>query len=328
MLELIETIDTLRERLEAISPAAKRDVRRRALVPTMGALHAGHVALVDAARGDGGIVVVSIFVNPLQFNNPDDLARYPRTLEADIALCRKCGVDVVFAPSAAEVYPQPPELSVDVGRLGDRLCGEFRPGHFRGVATIVLKLFQMVQPQRAYFGEKDAQQLAIIRRLVSDFNLPIDIIEVPTVREGDGLAMSSRNRHLSGDERRLAVWLYHALMEAKRRIAGGERSSSAIAQRSRGDDSQVRTSLKLEYLEIVDPANMQPVDDINGPVRVAGALWVGSTRLDRQCSGFMKIRSSGISRGPRSGQDHQRRVRRRGVFQDRRSHERRTKSAS
>ncbi len=287
MFELIETIDTLRERLEAISPAApnrdvpaapKREARRRALVPTMGALHAGHVALVDAARSDGGIVVVSIFVNPLQFNNPDDLARYPRTLEADIALCRKCGVDVVFAPSAEEVYPQPPELTVDVGRLGDRLCGEFRPGHFRGVATIVLKLFQMVQPQRAYFGEKDAQQLAIIRRLVSDFNLPIDIIEVPTVREGDGLAVSSRNRNLSGGERRLAVSLYYALMEAKRRIEGGERSSSAVA-RAAARTIPPSDSLKLEYLEIVDPVNMQPVDDINGPVRVAGALWVGSTRL-------------------------------------------------
>jgi pantoate--beta-alanine ligase len=277
--ELIETIETLRERLDAISPAApKREVRSRALVPTMGALHGGHVALIDAARGGSGVVVVSIFVNPLQFNSPDDLARYPRNLDADLALCRDRGVDVVFAPSAAEVYPQPPELSVDVGRLGDRLCGAFRPGHFRGVATVVLKLFHMVQPQRAYFGEKDAQQLAIIRRLVSDFNLPIDVIEVPTVREPDGLAMSSRNRHLSGDERRLAVCLYHALMEAKRRIADGERRPSAIMHAASATIPQ-SDSLKLEYLEIVDPASMQPVDDINGPVRVAGALWVGSTRL-------------------------------------------------
>jgi pantoate--beta-alanine ligase len=281
VLEKIERIADLRRRLDRDSSIG--------LVPTMGALHAGHSALISAARRDCKVVVVSIFVNPLQFNNPEDLARYPRTLDADIALCREHGVDVVFAPSAAEMYPQPLELSVDVGQLGDRLCGKFRPGHFRGVATVVLKLFQIVQPERAYFGEKDAQQLAIIRRLVSDFNLPIDIIEVPTVREADGLAMSSRNRHLSGDERRLAVCLYNALIEAKRRIAGGERRSSAITQAAaamipRSGQDVVsgfsRTvTLKLEYLEIVDPASMQPVDDIKGPVRVAGALWVGSTRL-------------------------------------------------
>ena len=283
MLELIETIAELRARLRSETSIA--------LVPTMGALHAGHTALIDAARRDSGIVVVSIFVNPLQFNNQDDLARYPRTLDADVALCRERGVDIVFAPPAAEVYPQPLECSVDVGRLGDRLCGPFRPGHFRGVATVVLKLFEMVQPQRAYFGEKDAQQLAIVKRLAADFNLPVAVIEVPTVREADGLAMSSRNRHLSVDERRLAVCLYRALMEAKRRIAGGERSSSDITRAAAatipssdaltpvGPGFGQAVTLKLEYLEIVDPNTMQPVDEIQLPVRVAGALWVGSTRL-------------------------------------------------
>jgi pantoate--beta-alanine ligase len=279
VLELIETIAALRARLKS-EPSI-------ALVPTMGALHAGHTALIDAARRDGGVVVVSIFVNPLQFNSQDDLARYPRTLDDDVALCRERGVDIVFAPPAAEVYPQPLECSVDVGRLGDQLCGQFRPGHFRGVATVVLKLFEMVQPQRAYFGEKDAQQLAIVKRLAADFNLPVVVVEVPTVREADGLAMSSRNRHLSGDERRLAVCLYRALMEARRRIAGGERSLSAITQAAaatipRPDQdagSGHAVTLKLEYLEIVDPNTMQPVDEIRLPVRVAGALWVGSTRL-------------------------------------------------
>jgi len=244
----------------------------------MGALHAGHAALIDAARRDCGVVVVSIFVNPLQFNNQDDLARYPRTLEADVELCRALGVDVVFAPSAAEVYPEPPECSVDVGRLADHLCGRFRPGHFRGVATVVLKLLQMVQPHRAYFGEKDAQQLAIVTRLAADFNLPIEIVGVPTVREVDGLALSSRNRHLSAVERYLAPSLYRALEEARRRILAGERSAAAIAQAAAETIPQSDT-LRLEYLEMVDPATMQPVDHITRPVRVAGALWVGSTRL-------------------------------------------------
>jgi pantoate--beta-alanine ligase len=291
VLEKIETVAALRERLAEISPASpKHEVRRRGLVPTMGALHAGHAALVDMARRECGVVVVSIFVNPLQFNSQDDLARYPRTLDADVELCRKLGVDVVFAPSAAEVYPEPPECSVDVGRLADHLCGRFRPGHFRGVATVVLKLFQMVQPHRAYFGEKDAQQLAIVTRLASDFNLPIEVVGVPTVREADGLAMSSRNRHLSAVERSLAPSLYRALEEARRRILAGrgpqrgsrggvpERSAPAIAHAAAATIPQSDT-LRLEYLEIVDPATMQPVDDISAAVRVAGALWVGSTRL-------------------------------------------------
>ncbi|MEO5739685.1 MAG: pantoate--beta-alanine ligase [Vicinamibacterales bacterium] len=248
------------------------------LVPTMGALHGGHAALIDVARRECGAVAVSIYVNPLQFNSQDDLARYPRTLDADVALCRAHGVDILFVPSAAEVYPEPMECSVDVGRLADHLCGKFRPGHFRGVATVVLKLFQMVQPHRAYFGEKDAQQLAIVTRLVADLNVPIDVVEVPTVREADGLAMSSRNRHLSPDERRLAGSLYQALLEASRRMSAGERSAAAIRQAGAAVIPQSDT-LKLEYLEIVDPVTMQPVADVDRSVRVAGALWVGSTRL-------------------------------------------------
>jgi pantoate--beta-alanine ligase len=270
VLEKIEKIADLRRRLGRDTSIG--------LVPTMGALHAGHAALITAARRDCKVVVVSIFVNPLQFNNQDDLARYPRTLDADVACCRELGVDVVFAPSAAEVYPQPPECSVDVGHLADHLCGPFRPGHFAGVATVVLKLFQMAQPHRAYFGEKDAQQLAIIRRLVADFNLPIEVVEIPTVREADGLAMSSRNRHLNAEGRRMAIYLYHALEEARRRISSGQRRAEDVGQAAAATIPQTG-ALKLEYLEIVDPATMQPVDEISGPVRVAGALWVGSTRL-------------------------------------------------
>jgi pantoate--beta-alanine ligase len=276
VLEQIETIDRLRA-ARAGEPGSVR-TGRWGLVPTMGALHAGHGALIRLARAECEVVVVSVFVNPLQFDKPDDLARYPKTLESDLALCRDLGVDVVFTPSGAEVYPQPPECTVDVGRLGDHLCGKFRPGHFRGVATVVLKLLQMVQPHRAYFGEKDAQQLAIIRRLVIDFDVPVAVVGVPIVREPDGLALSSRNRHLSAGERASAVCLYQALLEARRAIAGGERDAASV---KRAASSQVPHSaaLKLEYLEIVDPATMQPVDTVTGKVCVAGALWVGSTRL-------------------------------------------------
>jgi pantoate--beta-alanine ligase len=275
VLEPIETIAGLRDTLAR--RANERD-GSIALVPTMGALHAGHAALINQARRDHATVVVSIFVNPLQFNNHDDLARYPRTLDADVTMCRESGVDLVFAPSAAEVYPQPLECSVDVGRLGDHLCGKFRPGHFRGVATVVLKLFEMVQPDAAYFGEKDAQQLAIIRRLVADFNMPISIVEVATVREADGLALSSRNRHLSADERSAAVALYRALVEARQQVEGGARKVSDIRAAAIATIPP-NASVKLEYLEVVDPATMQPVEEVRDSVRVAGSMWVGRTRL-------------------------------------------------
>jgi pantoate--beta-alanine ligase len=270
VLEKIETVSALRERLSRSTKVG--------FVPTMGALHAGHAALVDAARRECEVVVVSIFVNPIQFNSPDDLLRYPRTLDGDLALCRERGVNVVFAPTVAEVYPQPLECRVDVGYLADHLCGRFRPGHFAGVATVVLKLFQMVQPHRAYFGEKDAQQLAIVRRLVHDFNVPVDVREVATVREADGLAMSSRNAHLSADERAVAPVLYKALDSARRRIVSGERDANAICAAAREYVAR-QDVVQLEYFDIVDPATMQPIAQIDGPVRVAGAMWVGSTRL-------------------------------------------------
>ena len=244
----------------------------------MGALHAGHMTLIEMARRECDVVVVSLFVNPTQFDRPEDLARYPRTLEDDLAVCAKHGVDLVFAPSAVEMYPAPAACSVDVGRLADHLCGKHRPGHFRGVATVVLKLLQIVQPARAYFGEKDAQQLAIVKRMVSDFNVPVAIVEVPTVREEDGLALSSRNRPLSAGERQSAVMLYRALSEARRVIAGGERDAGVIRAAAARQIPQT-DAIRLEYFEVVDPIEMQPVDVIEGPVRVIAALWVGSTRL-------------------------------------------------
>ena len=248
------------------------------LVPTMGALHAGHTRLIDQARSDCDSVVVSIFVNPLQFDRGEDLQRYPRPLDADLELCTSLGVDFAFVPAPEEMYPAPPSCTIDVARLADHLCGRHRPGHFRGVATVALKLFQIVQPHRAYFGEKDAQQLAIVRRMVRDLNVPVEIVGVPTVREADGLAVSSRNQFLSSGERQLATTLYDALTEASRQIASGVSDPAAVKRAAVARVPQ-KPELRLEYLEIVDREEMQPVVSICGPVCVAGALWVGSTRL-------------------------------------------------
>lgn len=271
---LIETIAELRGQ----AAPARRSELAIGFVPTMGALHAGHARLIERARSQCGCVVVSIFVNPLQFDRADDLERYPRTRASDLDLCRSLGVDIVFAPAVGEMYPGEPSCLVQVGRLGDHLCGRFRPGHFSGVATVVLKLFEIVQPDTAFFGEKDAQQLAVIRRLVRDFNIPVHIEGVETVREADGLALSSRNRGLNLEERRLAVSLYDALCDARERITGGASDPAAVkaaaAARIPADER-----LRLEYLEIVDPVEIQPVETIAGRVLVAGALWVGSTRL-------------------------------------------------
>lgn len=244
----------------------------------MGALHAGHGRLLHEARAASACVAVSIFVNPIQFNQSEDYARYPRPLAADLAFSEAHGVDVVFVPPREEMYPRPQVTFVEVGRVADSMEGSFRPGHFRGVATVVLKLFQIVQPDRAYFGEKDAQQLAVIRRMVKDLNLPVEIVGVSTVREPDGLALSSRNQHLSAEERAVAPLLYRALSAAAQRVAAGEADPAAVKQVARAvlaEDPRMR----VEYLEIADDEEMQPVDRIAGPVRVAAAVWLGRTRL-------------------------------------------------
>jgi pantoate--beta-alanine ligase len=271
---LLESITGLRDRLSGAQHAGTTI----GLVPTMGALHVGHARLIEQARAECQTVAVSIFINPTQFDRADDLARYPRTLAADHELCDRLGVDVIFAPSVEEMYPLPPHCTVAVGPIADHLCGPYRPAHFQGVATVVLKLLEIVRPDRAYFGEKDAQQLAIVRRLVADFNLPVHIVGVPTVREADGLAVSSRNARLSPTERQSATALYHALLSADRQISGGA-TDAAIVKRVAAAKVPGDPALKLEYLEIVDPGDMQPVQHIAGPVRIAGALWVGSTRL-------------------------------------------------
>lgn len=256
-------------------------------VPTMGALHEGHGRLIDEARAASVAVAVSIFVNPAQFNQSEDYARYPRPLEADLAFCAARGVDVVFAPPVEEMYPRPQVTFVEVGPVADAMEGRFRPGHFRGVATVVLKLFQIVQPDRAYFGEKDAQQLAVIRRMVQDLNLPVEIAGVPTVREPDGLALSSRNRRLSAEERSIAPRLYQALRAAEQRIAAGETGAETVKLAAL-DVLAGEPRIRVEYLEIAGDSDMQPVERIAGPVRVAAAVWVGATRLidNVPCSGL------------------------------------------
>ena len=248
------------------------------LVPTMGALNAGHGRLIEQARGDCGLVVVSIFVNPIQFNRQDDYEQYPRTLDADLSFCKARGVDIVFAPSIEEMYPGRQRTFVDVERVSEKLCGKFRPGHFRGVATAVTKLLNIVQPDLAYFGEKDAQQLAVIRRMVRDLNMPVEIVAAPTVREPDGLAMSSRNQHLNAVERRAAPALYQGLLVAGDLIRNGATDPEEVRRAALAVIAE-QPLLRVEYLEIVDPEEMQPVKTITGPVRVAVAAWLGSTRL-------------------------------------------------
>ena len=271
--ELVTTIAEVRRKV-ALS---RRGGSVISLVPTMGALHEGHGALMDCARRPGNFVVVSIFVNPIQFDRPDDYRAYAIDLDEDVRFCLARGVDMVFAPTAAEMYPEPQRAYVEVAGLGDHLCGRFRPGHFRGVATVVAKLFAIVQPDQAFFGEKDAQQLAIIQRMTSDLDFPIEIVPVPTVREPDGLALSSRNRRLTPEERRVAPALYRALELARDRITAGAGVVSArqSALAALGEFPEIR----VEYFEVVDAATMEPVVQVTAPARIAVAARLGNTRL-------------------------------------------------
>jgi pantoate--beta-alanine ligase len=276
ILTRVSVINSIEEVRRAIA-AKRRNGSSIGLVPTMGALHRGHGALVKAAAGDTDLVVVSIFVNPIQFNDPGDFKQYPRTMDSDAAYCESLGTRIVFAPSAQEMYPEPQKSFVDVEGVSERLCGKFRPGHFRGVATVVLKLLQIVQPDRAYFGEKDAQQLAVIRRMVRDLNVPVEIASVPTVREPDGLAMSSRNQRLTADQRSVAPVLYRALQLARERIGDGVRDPEMVKREAL--EALRHPAIQIEYLELVDPGSIQPVERIEGSVLVAAAIWIGGTRL-------------------------------------------------
>ena len=268
------SIAEVRRQLDGV----RRAGRGVALVPTMGALHAGHGALIGRARRESNFLVVSIFVNPIQFDRREDYQAYAIDLKADLAFCADRGVDLVFAPAAEEMYSAPAATHVEVAGISDHLCGKFRPGHFRGVATVVAKLFHIVTPDRAYFGEKDAQQLAVIQRMVADLNFPVEIIAVTTVREGDGLALSSRNARLSAEERAAAPVIYRALERARQGVIAGCRNSAAIRQAALEMLAR-ETQARVEYLEVVDAASMAPVETVSGPIRIATAVWFGATRL-------------------------------------------------
>lgn len=248
------------------------------LVPTMGYFHEGHLSLMRAARQDNDVVVVSLFVNPTQFGPGEDLERYPRDPQRDQRLAAEVGVDAIFAPTPEEMYPSGYATYVEVEKLSQGLCGQSRPGHFRGVATVVSKLFNIVQPDRAYFGQKDFQQQVIIRRMVRDLNFPLTVVTVPTVREPDGLAMSSRNAYLSPEERKSALALIRSLKEGETLIKSGERRAQRVRQAVAavlGSDPRVR----IDYVEVRDPENLEPVSTIKGAVLLAVAAFVGSTRL-------------------------------------------------
>ncbi len=268
------SVDALREAIGA----ARRSGSRVGLVPTMGALHEGHLSLVRAARDECDFTVVSIFVNPSQFGPAEDLAKYPRTLEADLDALTSCGAKLVFAPSAEEMYRPGHATWVTVGGPGEPLEGRLRPGHFRGVATVVLKLFLMAQPDAAYFGRKDYQQLLVIRRMVADLDVPVDVRACPIVREPDGLAMSSRNAYLSPEARRRAAALSAGLARAEALAAAGERDAEAIARQVR-EVLQTAAPVEIEYVALVHPETLEPVGRIDRPTVALLAARIDGTRL-------------------------------------------------
>ena len=273
-MKICHTIDEMR----GVRRAARRDVKTVGLVPTMGALHEGHISLVRAAKAQCDLVVVSIFVNPLQFGPKEDLAKYPRDFDRDRELLNQHGVDVIFAPSVEEMYPAGAVTCVTVEGLSDKLCGRSRPGHFRGVTTVVSKLFNIVEPDRAFFGQKDAAQSTIIARMVRDLNLPLQVVVCPIVREPDGLAMSSRNAYLDAPRRKSALVLQRSLLEVQDRFGQGERKVHALIEAGKQVFAQ-EPSVKLDYFEIVDPGTLEPVNDFSRPVLVAVAAFVGKARL-------------------------------------------------
>jgi pantoate--beta-alanine ligase len=264
--------------MQAWADATRAAGQRIALVPTMGALHDGHLELVRQARTRADKVVVSIFVNPIQFDRRDDFDKYPRTLDADAARCREAGVDVIYAPSAGAMYPEGFRTAVDVSQLTEPLCGAQRPGHFRGVTTVVTKLFHAVRPHVAVFGEKDYQQLAVVRRMTADLDFGIDIVGVPTVREADGLALSSRNVRLAPEARIAARCVPRALGAAAEAVRQGETRAAAVVDRA-AQIIAAESQARLEYAELRDPETLDEVAEVRGPALLALAVWVGGVRL-------------------------------------------------
>ena len=270
-MEVVQTLESLR-RWRATTH------RSIGLVPTMGYLHEGHLALVRRARAENDVVAVSIFVNPRQFGPDEDLERYPRDTERDISLLHAESVDLVFVPSADEMYPPGFSTTVDVGSLGERLEGVSRPGHFKGVATVVARLLNLTRPQRAYFGQKDAQQVIVVRRMVKDLALTVQIEAVPTVRETDGLALSSRNIFLSIEERRAATALSRALLRAQESFEWGERSAGRLRQIVR-DILDLELLVRADYVSVADAVTLDELEQVDRPAVLSVAAWVGHTRL-------------------------------------------------
>lgn len=271
------TVETIVE-CRAEVARARQAGRRIGFVPTMGALHEGHLSLVDAAGGKGEWVVVSVFVNPLQFGPGEDLDRYPRDLDTDVRLAAGRGTDLIFAPALEELIPRPLAARVGMEGVIDGFEGAVRPGHFAGVLTIVTKLFHIVQPDLAVFGQKDAQQAAAVRRLVADLDFPIEIVVAPTVRDEDGVAQSSRNAYLSDEERERARVLYRSLEAARSRVEAGERDPRAI-ERAMREVLDGTPGVKVDYAAVVDPDLFEPIEAIDGPALATVAARVGPTRL-------------------------------------------------
>ncbi|EEP61258.1 pantoate--beta-alanine ligase [Sulfurihydrogenibium yellowstonense] len=257
----------------------KKQGKKIGFVPTMGYLHEGHLSLIRCSKKENDITVVSIFVNPIQFGVNEDFGRYPRDFERDKSLCEKENVDYIFHPSYEEMYPDGFQTYVEVAELSKGLCGDFRPGHFKGVSTVVAKLFNIVCPDNAYFGKKDFQQLKVIQRMVKDLNFPVNVVGCPVVREQDGLAMSSRNKYLSDEERKSALYISKALFEAKRMFEDGITDPNLIKERVRQIISQAKHLKEIQYAEIVDSNTLKPVDKVKKSDVLAVAVYIGNTRL-------------------------------------------------
>ena len=264
--------------LRAAVATAKAAGKTVGFVPTMGALHEGHAALVRSARNESGFVVVSLFVNPIQFGPNEDFTKYPRTLEADRQICADAGADLIFTPTVETMYPLGSVTLVEVKEMDRHLCGPSRPGHFRGVCTVVAKLFHLVQPDVAYFGAKDGQQVRIIQRMVRDLDFPLTVRVVPTIREADGLAMSSRNRYLKPNERVAAPGIYRAITRTRERALAGEIDVARLESALAAELSAI-PGAKIDYASLVDDETLQPMNRLTRPALLAVAVYIGTTRL-------------------------------------------------
>lgn len=273
-MKVTKTIQSVRELVNT----ARSQAKKVALVPTMGALHIGHISLIEAALRQCDFVVVSIFVNPIQFGPEEDFEKYPRPIDTDLEICRKAGVNVVFAPTAEQIYPDKNLTWVNVEKLTEPLCGQLRPGHFRGVATVCAKLFNIVQPDFAYFGQKDAQQTIVIKRMVADLNMPLEIIVCPTVRQPNGLAVSSRNKYLNEQQKKDATLIYESLRKSTQMIGSGIIEVQEVTNQINKILSQA-SAIKIEYISIVNAETLRKLRQITGKVLIAVAVKIDSTRL-------------------------------------------------